>query len=137
MMHYGIFDNIAKVAKAHALVIEANVAKAVFIPHFHTVIAAGPLGDDLAPDVQLCQQLFAGGIIAETRSAGGASAASGRGSAFSSTATRRPLPCRPQATASPTIPPPTMATSTLCTFYSLTGNPTEGTLRQRIARRGK
>ena len=62
MMHYGIFDNIAKVAKAHALVIEANVAKAVFVPHFHTVIAAGPLGDDLAPDVQLCQQLFAGGI---------------------------------------------------------------------------
>ena len=61
-MHHGIFNNMAQMAKSHALVIEANAAEAVFVPHFHTVIAAGALGDDLAPDIQLSQQLFAGGI---------------------------------------------------------------------------
>ncbi|NYY74606.1 hypothetical protein DMH88_13175 [Escherichia coli] len=39
-------------------------------------------------------------LIAETRSCGGASAARGSGTRCSSTATRKPLPCKPQATAS-------------------------------------
>ncbi|CSP52728.1 Uncharacterised protein [Shigella sonnei] len=80
-------------------------------------------------------------LIAETRSCGGASAARGSGTRCSSTATRKPLPCKPQATASPTMPPPTMATSTLCIVYSLkppsTRHPTEGALRQHIACRGE
>ena len=55
VMHHGILNNMAQMAKDHALVIEANAAKAIFVPHFHAVIAAGALGDDFAPDAQLIQ----------------------------------------------------------------------------------
>ena len=62
MMNDRIFNNMAKVAEAHTLVIKADVAKAVLIPHFHTVITAGAPGDNLRPDIQPGQQFFAGGV---------------------------------------------------------------------------
>ena len=61
-MNHGVFNNMPKVAKAHALVIKADAAKTVFIPHFHTVVAAGALGDNILPDAQFAQQLLAGGV---------------------------------------------------------------------------
>lgn len=76
-------------------------------------------------------------LIAETRSCGGAFAARGFGTRCFSTATRKLLFCKPQATASFTMLPLTMATLTLCIVYFLklllTRHPTEGALRQHIA----
>jgi hypothetical protein len=74
MVNHGVFNNMAQVAEAHALVIKADAAKAVFIPHFHTVIAAGALGDNLLPDAQFVSSFSLAALIADTRSAGGASA---------------------------------------------------------------
>lgn len=62
MVNDRIFNNVSEVAEAQTLVIKADVAKAVFIPHFHPVIAAGAAGDNCWPDVKLAQELLAGGV---------------------------------------------------------------------------
>ncbi len=71
MMNDRIFNNMSKVAEAHTLVIKADVAKAVLIPHFHTVITAGAPGDNLRPDIQPGKQFSLAALMADTRGAGG------------------------------------------------------------------
>ena len=46
MMNHRIFDDMAEMAVAHALIIKSDMPEAVFIPHFHPVVAARTLGDN-------------------------------------------------------------------------------------------
>ncbi len=47
MMNNGILDDVTEMAIAHTFVIKSDMTKAVFIPYFHAVIAAGALRHDI------------------------------------------------------------------------------------------
>ncbi|MNN86165.1 hypothetical protein D3C81_2035440 [compost metagenome] len=49
-------------AVAKACIIKGNATKAVFIPHLHTVVAAGAFADNVLPDIKVRQQFFAGSV---------------------------------------------------------------------------
>ena len=62
VVDHRVFDDMTQMAVTHAFIIKSNMTKAVFIPHFHTVIAAGALRHNICPDAKVRQQLFAGRI---------------------------------------------------------------------------
>ncbi len=47
MVNHGVFDDMAEMAVAHAFIIKSDMPEAVFIPHFHAVITAGALGNNV------------------------------------------------------------------------------------------
>ena len=62
VVDHRVFNDVPQMAIAHAFIVKSNMTKAVFIPHFHAVIAAGAVRHNICPDTKVRQQLFAGRI---------------------------------------------------------------------------
>ena len=62
MVNHPVFDDVPEMAVAEAFIIKGDSTEAVFVPHFHSVIAARTFGNNLIPDIKARQQFFAGGV---------------------------------------------------------------------------
>ena len=55
VVDHRVFNDMSKVAVPHAFIVKRDTAKAVFVPHFHPVIATGTERHDFRPDAKVRQ----------------------------------------------------------------------------------